>query len=204
MQMITGLLIALIGIWLPGQQPQPAQPQDCKSIRVALLPVVNRSGEKDEKQRDLQRAAGDEALKKEFEARGFTIVDTATIQKALAELKVDIEDEEQWRRENLFKVGREVGADYVIFAAIMHVEQHLRVNLLTSSREGKAQVKFWLLDVKNEKPMLSSAVREGKSGGGFFAGLDVGSKRIIIAIGNAIRDHLKDFMKPYPMPKNPK
>lgn len=184
------LLLGLVGI-------RTAWAQSSGEQVVAILPTVNSSGEKDEKQRERQRIKGDETLSKEFADRGLRLADSDVVRKVLSDLKVDLSDEEQQKRASLFEVGKAVHADLVVFAVITHVSQQLHTNVLSSSREGKAQVKLWLLDVAHEKPILSASVKEGKSGGGFFAGLDKGSDRIVIAVGNAIRDHLKEFFKPY-------
>lgn len=168
---------------------------------VAILPVLNSSGEKDQSQKQKQTESGDAELRKEFTERGFKVLDRASVEKAIADLKIDFSDEEQQKRDNLYKVGRAASASIVVFVVVTDVHQTLHQNLLSASREGTAKLKTWVLDVTNEKPMINAVVKEGKSGGGYFAGLDKGSARIVIAVANGIRDTLKDFFKPYPVAK---
>lgn len=65
-------------------------------------------------------------------------------------------------------------------------------------KEGKARVKFWLLDAKKKKSIYSAVIKEGKAGGksNLFA-TNEGSNRQINAAGNAVKELLEPFLKPY-------
>ncbi len=175
----------------------PARSQDKylpEHTTVAIVPIVNSGGEKNDGFRTKQTESGNAELVKEFTERGFQPVSSDAVNKAVADLKIDLTDEEQQKRENLYKIGKAVNADLVVFAVITDTAQQFHVGVFTNSREGRAKIKLWLLDVKNEKPILSAVVKEGKSGGSFFAGLDVGSTRIIIAVANGERDALAKLL----------
>lgn len=169
------------------------------STTVAILPVMNLSGEKDDAQRLKQAESGNEELSKRFIERGFKIADPAVVRKAVNDLKIDLNDEEQHKRASFYAVGRAVKADLAVFVVITDVNQRLNTNVFAYSREGKAKLKVWLVDVKRETPILSAYPKEGKSSGGPLAGIDRGSIRIVRAVGNGLRDALKDFFKPYPV-----
>jgi len=175
-----------------------------ESTSVAIIPVVNAGGEKNEGNRTKQTESGDNELIKEFTQHGFRLIDLAEIRKAMISLKIDLSDEEQQKRDNLYKIGKAVSADLVVFAVITDTAQQFHIGVFNTSREGRAKIKLWLLDAKNETPIIPAITKEGKSGGGFFGGLDVGSKRIIIAVANGERDALVGFFKPYPMVKKDK
>ena len=200
MKWFISLLLCGLMSW---PQPAPAQnkaaPQFTpETTTVAIVPVVNAGGEKNEEFRTRQTESGNTELAKEFTAHGFKLIDQAAITKAMTELKVDLSDEEQQKRDNLYKIGKAVNAELVVFVVITDTAQQFHVGVFNSSREGRAKIKMWLLDVKNEVSLLSAVTKEGKSGGGFFSGLDVGSKRIVIAVANGERDALANFFKPYP------
>ncbi len=171
---------------------------------VAILPVVNSGGEKNEGYKAKQTENGGKELVKEFTEHGFKTADDAAVAKAIADLKIDLSDEEQQKRENMLKIGQAVNADLVVFAVITDTSQQMHQNVFSNNREGKAKVKMWLLDVKGQSPIFSAVTSEGKSGGSYFSGLDKGSARIVRAVANAERDSLKDFFKPYKAEKTDK
>ena len=192
--LLPGLLLLSPFSYADSKDAAPYQPPE---TTVALIPVINQGGEKNEGYKAKQTENGDKELRKEFTEHGFKIADEAAVTKAIADLKVDLTDEEQQKKDTLYKIGKAANADLVVLAVITDTAQQFHQGILSNSREGKAKVKMWLLDAKAEKPIFSAVTHEGKSGGGFFAGLDKGSARIIIAVANAERDSLKDFFKPY-------
>lgn len=165
---------------------------------VAIIPIVNLSGEKwvELKQRQCDR--GDQFLKEEFGIRGFQIVPQDQVTAAIAEIKFDPADEEQYRKQTFYDLGMKVNADLIIFVVITDTSQRLIQQFLAAKREGMAKMKIWLVEPKKEAPILSGFAVEGKSGGSVFAGLDKGSDRQVIAVANGLRDALKNFFKPYP------
>lgn len=172
------------------------------STKVAILPSLNTSQEKDAKQRDAQREAVDKALAEAFAARGFVVLDSTAIQNALASTKIDLADEENQKRANLFEIGRACGADIVVFVNITNVAQALHANFFVANREGTAALKTWVLETEGEKAPLSAKILSSKSGGSYFAELDKGSSRIVRACVNAVRQGLADYLKPYPVTKS--
>lgn len=168
------------------------------STRVAIIPVVNLSGDEWKELLERQCQKGDAYLLEQFGGRGFHAVPAEQVKAAIETLKIDLADEEQHKRATLIQIGKAVEADLVVFAVITDTSQKLIQQLLSAKREGRAKVKLWLLDVRTEEPILSAKSVEGKSGGGSFAGLNKGSDRQVIAVANALRDGLKDFFKKYP------
>jgi hypothetical protein len=165
---------------------------------IAILPLINQSGEKWQELKDRQTAAGENWLRKEMARHGFVVLSQESVAASMKTVGVDLTDEENQKREPLYEIGRETKADYVFFAVITDTNQKLIQQFLSSKREGTAKIKIWLLDVTSEKPILSAKLSEGKSGGGFFAGLDKGSDRQVQAVINSLNDALKDFLKDYP------
>lgn len=170
---------------------------------VAILPVINLSGEKDSRQKIKQTENAERELYQRFLERGFVPADTEAVKRAIASLKIDLSDEEQYKRSTLYAIGKELKANLVIFVVITDVSQRTSSNLFSTTKEGKAKLKAWLLDVDREDPIFSAKVHEGKSTGGHFGELEKGSERIVLACANGIRDLLKDFFKAYPIVKKP-
>ena len=168
--------------------------------KVALLPVIDATGEKEDQRRDQANAVRME-MRDQFAQRGFDVIDEAAIAGALAENKVDLSDEEFQRRDTLFKIGKAVGADLVVFVVVTQAYAKIKENLFGEQREGLAKTKTWLLDVKEEKPVLSAYVWEGKSTGGAGLFTKGNRSRMGAACGNSIRDVLNDVLKPYPRKK---
>jgi hypothetical protein len=173
---------------------------DASATRVALLPVVDMTGEKEDQRRDQANAVKME-MTSQFTERGFQLVDEAAVAKAITDLKIDLSDEEDQRREPIFKIGKAVDADLVVFVVVTQAYAKTKQNLFSEQREGLAKTKTWLLDVKEEKPVLSGYVWEGKSTGnaGLFTKGNRG--RMGAACANSIRDVLNDALKAYPRKK---
>lgn len=162
---------------------------------VALVPAVNASGEKWDEARAKQTRRATDEMRRDFEARGFRVLEAADVEDAVKATDADLNDEEQQNRATLFRIGREAKADLVAFAVITDVRQEPLSSGANPTLEGKARVKVWLLDVRDELPLLSARTFEGGSRDGLIRG----SERIIRAVGFAARNALKEFLKPYPV-----
>ncbi len=173
---------------------------DPGAARVAILPVVDMTGEKEDQRRDQANAARAEMIS-QFTERGFQVIDEAAVAKAIQDLGINFSDEEDQRREPVYKVGKAVGADLVIFVVITQAYAKTKQNLFNEQREGLAKTKTWLLDVKEEKPVLSAYVWEGKSTGSSGLFSKGNRSRMGAACGNSVRDVLNDALKAYPRTK---
>jgi len=201
---------------------------DPATTHVAIVPLVNASEEKWEKLKERQVTKGNEVLREVFLKRGFQVIDQAVIADAMHRLDIDLSDEEQQKRETLYRLGNEVKANLIVFALITGTEQKVRdlishagnvpvsvgpvppidditkkvlAPFIPARREGNAKLKLWLLDVQKQKAILTAKTAQGRSIGGYFAFLDKGSKRQVMAVGDALQLLLKDFLKPYPVRK---
>lgn len=185
----TGLTTAEIAKYVPA------------STRVAILPAVDRTGERAENRRLAQAKTAYENMVEQFTNKGFQIVSQDEVNAAVAKLGMDLNDEEEYRRENFYSVANAVNADLVIFAVVTDAGQGTKSGGLFGSDElqGKARVKFWLLDAKSKKAVFSAVVKEGKAGGKskLFA-TNEGNNRQINSVGNAVKELLEPFLAPYP------
>jgi hypothetical protein len=168
--------------------------------RIAVLPIYNIAGEKWEELKEKEVKKGHEYLQTEFDKRNFEIVGQELVLKTLQSMKVDLTDEEQQRRSLLMDIGKKLDADYLIFAIITETSQKKQMRSLFMDTEGQTTVKLWLLDLNEEKPIISAKSFVGRSGGRMTID-NKGSDRQIQATANAIRDALKDFLSKYPQVK---
>jgi|GEM_PF-993907 hypothetical protein len=205
----VGCVIAATAALVQAQEPakdSPAKVYVPSETTVAILPVIDRSGEKAENRRRQQAGNGYRNAIEIFVERGFKIADKNAIAKAIEDAGIDLTDEEDYRRDNFYKVGEAVGADLAIFAFIVDTREDTKRNILTGNEiQGRASVKMWLVDVKEKKPIFSAIVREGKAAGQskLFA-TDEGRNRRANAVGNAIKEQFEAFLKPYPKVKEVK
>jgi hypothetical protein len=194
--------------------PAPAQAQEsdirnasvpaireAREMKIALLPVVNLSGEKDSRQRRDQGKRGDEELRKLFTERGFLVLGDDVVQKALADENIDLNDEESHNRATLYRLGKATGADLVAFVVITDVEQQRVKTPLTDSQElvAKVKTKTWLLDVPGERHILSAARQESQARNMWFAEFDSGARLIRNTVAGCVRDTLKGFFRDHPV-----
>ena len=167
---------------------------------VALLPLIDRSGEKDAQRKDQAGFARTE-LEKQFKGRGFKIVDDVTVAAAMKDLKIDLQDEEDYRRDNFFKVGHALHANLIVAVETVESTNKIHNGMFTVTREGLVKTKTWFLDVDNEKPILSAYSYIGKSIGGGSIFSTGGQGRQVAAAGNSVRDVFNDALKAYPIAK---
>jgi hypothetical protein len=94
--------------------------------RVALVPLVNVSGERwvELKRRQVER--GNLFLRAAFSDRGFQLIDADILAAETSELGIDMSDEEQQKRATLYRLGRAVGADLIVCALIVDTDQSER------------------------------------------------------------------------------
>jgi hypothetical protein len=191
--MLRNMIFAFVLAAAAAATAQPEAP------RVALVPVLNLSGEKWEDLKRRQSAKADEYLREQFLLRGFQVVDEREVARAMALLEIDFADEEQQKRSTLYELGRKLEVDYILLGVITGTAQAQRDRLFYTDIEGRTDVKVWFLDVRNERPILSAKPFTGRSGGNRITIDNRGSDRQIQASANAFRDALKDFFRAFPV-----
>jgi ABC-type phosphate/phosphonate transport system substrate-binding protein len=195
----ASLVLAVAGLATASGQEQARKPLYVPGeTRVALLPVINRTGERWEELKQRQNDRGNSFLSEEFGKRGFNLISYDAIFRAMAKLEIDMSDEEYHRRETLYQLGEELQADLIMLVVITDTSQHYYEQMLGNRRQGIAKMKVWLLDVPRREAIYSAKQVSGESGGSVFAELDKGSARQVIAVANGLRGVLKDFLQPYP------
>jgi TolB-like protein len=165
---------------------------------VAILPAVNLSGEKWEELKQKMTERVNSQLAKLFAERGFTQIGTTDVEAATKQLDVDLTDEENFRKENFYKIGESVRADFVIFVVISTSTQRIKQNLFTSAPEGEVKIKYWLLDVKNHQAIASAKSEVARARPKAWLGVAKGSDQQLTAADRVIDQALKSFLATYP------
>lgn len=176
---------------------------DPATTTVAILPVVDRTGEKVIERRKRQEWTGYYNIAELFHERNFKLASPLAVKKAITDQNLDLQDEEAYRRDNFYKIADAVHADLVVFVAVMESrEDRKRTGIFGNDKnaeiQGRATVKTWLLDAKQRKAIISAVQNEGKAAG-VKVGFDTnaGTRRRANAVGNAIKEQLEDFFAPY-------
>ena len=164
---------------------------------VAIVPTVNASGEKWAQLRDRQCRAIDEWAYEHFSKAGYAPLPATQVQDVLRRLDVDMTDEENWRREAIRRIGQEAGSDYVLFCAITFTEQKEQRRTWYKDKEGRTDVRVWLIEVESATPILTGKTYTGRSGGNRITFNNKGSDRQVQAAANAVRDAARAFLAPY-------
>jgi len=192
---LTSLAVALMAV-----SAASAQTYDPATTKVAIVPIINDSADPWQDLKDRQRAEGAKYVLEAFTTRGFVMVNAEEVNKAIANLKIDFNDDEQRSRANLFKIGNECGANLVIFVVIVESKQTTNNTIFTSRTNGYATVKLWLVDAGKQEAILNAVKLQGRStGSGFVPGR--GSERQVVAVRNTINDILKKWLESYPIKK---
>ena len=160
--------------------------------RVAILPVLNTSGEKWKELRVRQEKAAATWLTETFTTRGFVLVPAEQVTAAVKDLKLDFLDEEVVNRANILKVGAAVKADLVELTILTDTRQD--GSGFGQSGYGVAELKSWLLDVKAESPIFSARSATARSARASFKTSD----RQVWAVPLALSDTFKEFLLAYP------
>jgi hypothetical protein len=164
---------------------------------VAILPVQNTTGEKwAELKKGLTERVQAQLLK-EFTGRGFAVKGPLETKSVLDALEIDLEDEENHRREVFFNVGEKAATDYVVFFVITHNTQRTKTNLFSSVPEGEVTVKYWVMDTKQRKPILSAKSETAKARPHSALGAK-GSDQQLTAADRVVTAALKDFLAQWP------
>jgi hypothetical protein len=161
---------------------------------VAVLPSINIS---EDKWKDLKAKEAEHARQTTadlFSIRGFQIVPPEQVDQAVTKLNLDLTNEDQWTKSNFYKVGKEVNADLVAFVLIKQTRQKTVGGIFLQQYQGEAELDVWLVDAKQEKPILNDDPARGKATGGVRAT----ASRRLAAIKFAVEKAFDNVLKPYP------
>ena len=123
---------------------------------VAILPTINRTPEENDQLRREMTVTVSDFLPRAFKANGFQVIEPQAIDASLKQTGLDLDDEEQHRRETFLKIGEAVKADYVYFSSIESTG-------FFSANTGKAVIRVWFLDVKGKGRILSARAVQGEA-----------------------------------------
>lgn len=149
-----GRFLIMLVIALTAVTVASAQTYDPAATKVAIVPIINDSADPWQELKDKQKAEGAKFLVEALTTRGFALVNGEEVNKAIAKLGIDFNDDEQRTRANLFKVGNECGATLVFFVVIVESKQTTNTSLLTSRTNGFATVKLWLVDANKQEASM--------------------------------------------------
>lgn len=174
----------------------PLRAQDTK---VVVLPVINGSGEKDERQRYDQAVKGDQELQKVFSERGFDVISGQAVHRMLIDNEIDLTNEENWNRATLYKVGKKLNAHLVVFVVIDNVEQVRQFTPVTKDQElvGKVRCRTWVIDAVNERAIIASKKTEASSKNFIYAEVDSGARLIRNTVPKAVKSGVEEFVNGY-------
>lgn len=180
---------AIFASLLAVQAPQPVLP------RVAVIPVVNVASEKWEELKKEITNRAQTTLEEQLSYRKVTVVPRTEVEAAISELKMDFSDEEFWTRANISSVAAKVSADYGVFVVVLRHQQRVRTNFFVSAPEGEVEIKFWAIDVKNNKPIASAKTASEKARPAAFPGAAKGSDQQKTAADRVVTNALRDFYR---------
>ena len=176
------------------QAPTPSVLAQTPGPTVAIIPSVNVSGDKHLRLVEEQAFEGDRVLRKLFLERGFTVLEPPRVREAITGEKLDFTDEENFRKEEMYRVGNRAGADYVAFTAITSTMQKEKRTVFAGEQlEGWATVRVWVLDAKARSPIVAGKPFSAASTKNF----SVGFGRQVRAVRFAIEGATKEGLKPY-------
>jgi hypothetical protein len=179
----------------------PAQAQEYPSKPIRVLVPFAPGGVVDVTARLLTQKMTERVnsqLAKLFAERGFTQIGSTDVEAATKQLDVDLTDEENFRKENFYKIGESVRANFVIFVVISSSTQRIKQNLFTSAPEGEVKIKYWLLDVKNHEAIASAKSEVARARPKAWLGVAKGSDQQLTATDRVIDQALKSFLATYP------
>lgn len=195
---ILALLLLLVRPALGDEKaPLPYKPGEA-TIAVVLGPNLSSDRWKELKIKEALRAQ--EATGERFLEHGFKVISKEQVDAAVAKLGLDMNNEDQWTKSNLYKVGKELSVEMVAFVVIKQTRQKTVSNILLGNYyEGEAEIEAWLVDAKGESPILSDAPARGIA----KRGIRDATARRLAAVTFAIDDAFGKLLKPFPKIKAP-
>lgn len=174
-------------------------PLRAKDTKVLILPVINGSGEKDDRQRFDQAVKGDQELQKQFTECDFDIISGPGVHKMLIDNDIDLTNEEYWTRATLYEAGKKVGAHIVVFIVLDSVEQVRQLTPYSKDQELVARVRTrtWILDATNEKAFVAGKRTEASTKNFIYPSLDSGARLIRNAVPKAVKAGVEQFLASY-------
>lgn len=167
-------------------------------MKVAIVPVVNVSGQQWEALKARQDNGCNDYLRNQFEGHGFDLVPPENILTEMRSQGVDFKDDESSRRDNLRAIGRAVKADYVILAMITDSNASKESHLIFNDEVGHATARVWIVDVAHGNVLMSGDRITSESGGTRLTYNSRGSDREVQAAINAMRDGFGEFLAKFP------
>lgn len=182
-------------------QPQTAPKIDYEALKgesIAILPIINLTGEKWEELREKLEDRLTKKLNEVFEERGFNVVKRFVVESAIDELKIDLTDEENHRKDILYSIGEKSTARLAVFVVLTNNTQRTKNNFFTSTPEGEVTVKYWLVDCKSKTSIFSAKSETAKARPKVIAGAK-GSDQQLTAADRVIPAAFKDFLEEFPI-----
>jgi hypothetical protein len=165
---------------------------DPSSTRVAILPVVDRTGDTYGAHKTALKSAAMTALEKQFVTRGFRVCSADEVQDALTRLHLNIEDPEQHRRSVLSEVAKAAKADLVAFCVVTDIRNRdIFGGGLGGDYSYSVTTKSWLVDAAGAHSLLIARIGEG-----------VGT--VHDACLSAVNKTFDPVLKPYPRIQAPR
>ena len=174
-------------------QAADVPPIEPKGTRVLLLPVLERSGRKDQERDEFIRIGGD-TLRAEFESVGFGLAE-GDPEAAARELKIDLLDDEQRGKAAYARLAQKLGARLVVAATIKGVASGFKSNLFTVQKAGIAGVQFSVYDAVADRYVVNGNYVGKKEGRAILPGLDKSSTKRTGALTAAFHNGFTEFAR---------
>jgi hypothetical protein len=177
---------------------------------VAILPLVNKAAEYNATFREKTKNKAQQAVSERFTSRGFHVVDAAQVEKCLADMKLDMNERENWRPDTILAVGKKLGARLVLLPVILDAHSKDNNNTLFSgslfggSKEGFASVRTYMADTETGASVLQGERKQGKTTSGLFSSFEKGMDRQTVAVVKGFDLALRDFLQQYSKPGDKK
>ena len=163
---------------------------------VAVLPATTTSTDKWKELKEKEALKAREVVADLFTRYGFQVVASDKSDEALTKSGVDLKNEESWIKSNFYKIGKEANTDLVAFVLIKQTRQVMTGGILARQDQAHAEIEVWLVDARQEKPLLNGESAKGKATGGNR----MATTRRLSAVEIAVKKAMEPFFKSYPKP----
>jgi hypothetical protein len=200
------LTLALLLLGTPVLRAGAMEPPSVRipvQTRVAILPVVVATDEKDERVRVDQATRAEEEARRLFAERGFVVVEPGVTAKALSEAGAPVRFRNEVERSVGLssEVGKALGADWVVVVVVDVVEQRRIHSQITDATETLIEVglRLWLSGRQGEAGLpAGEKVGHQLRAAAFEPG---GTRRQREAVVAAVRSALRAPLAPFPVKK---
>jgi hypothetical protein len=171
--------------------------------RVAFVPVINASKKTPKTLQTRQNVAAGEWLVREMERRSMRLTPIRSIKAELQNQKIDPLQLDKLTTAKWISLGQALKVDFIVATLILDSKAEKVEKPRFLDTEGVVKMKFWLIDVVREIPLLNGKEATFRSGSKHEHLVDLkGDDRQVESAAKGMKESFSEWLKGFPVKKD--